>query len=245
MSINQIISRTHLPDVHSKIPSWVINREEDTERLNSFRQELMKVGYTDVTKWTAIEDKRGQTGLGLTLISMFNAAQAFSAETRGPELCLIFEDDCRFTCPQSYHWFWKMWQLLPPDWDVLLGGAYGIESESIPSTPYLKKVKSFSGCHMVLWNSKAMNKVLTDYDPHSPKAVSHIDRFLEKAGLNIYLCDPQVAVQEAGLQSTIGPGIVPDRFSRQNLLTAYKFRDELVKIKDNSTVFRIEAQGRN
>ena len=245
MSINQILNRNQLPDVHSKIPSWVINREQDTERLDAFRQEMMKVGYTNVTKWTAMEHERGQTGLGLTLISMFNAAHKFSEETGGPNMCLIFEDDCRFTCAQSYHWFWKMWQLLPPNWDVLLGGAYGVEAESISSTPYLKKVKAFTGCHMVLWNSFAMSKVMREYDPHSPRAVSHIDRFLEKADLNIYLCDPQVAIQQPGIQSTIGPGIVPDRFSRQNLLTAYKFRDELANIAKNSTIFRTEAQGRN
>jgi hypothetical protein len=120
-----------------------------------------------------------------------------------------------------------------------------VEAESISSTPYLKKVKAFTGCHMVLWNSFAMNKVLQDYDPHSPRAVSHIDRFLEKSDLNIYLCDPQVAVQQPGIQSTIGPGIVPDRFERANLLTPVKFRDELANMKDNSVIFRTEAQGRN
>jgi hypothetical protein len=245
MPNRKLLNRNTITDLPTKIPIWVINRERDTERLNSFRQECMKIGFTDVIRWTAMENKRGQTGLGLTLISMFNAAHTISVETRGPELCLIFEDDCRFTCAQSWMWFWKMWHLLPPDWDVLLGGAYGVTAKDIPSTPYLKKVEGFSGCHMVLWNSKAMRKVLADYDPHSPKAVSHIDRFLEKSGLNIYLCDPQVAVQEAGLQSTIGPGIVPDRFSRQNLLTPYVYRDELAKIEDNSVVFRTEAQGRN
>jgi hypothetical protein len=229
----------------TKIPIWVINRAEDTERLEAFRKEMMKVGFTDVTRWNALEHKEGQRGLGLTFISMFNATYKISQEDGTPEMCLTFEDDCRFTCPQSWMWFWKMWQLLPPDWDVLLGGAYGFEAESISSTPYLKKVKSFSGCHMVLWNWRAMRKVCADYDPFSPKAVSHIDRFLEKADLNIYMCEPQVAVQQAGLQSTIGPGVVPDRFERANLLTAYKYRDELRNIEKNSTVFRTETQGRN
>jgi hypothetical protein len=241
----KVLNRNQITDLPTKIPIWVINREADTERLDSFRREMMRVGFTNVTRWTAIEHDRGQTGLGLTLISMFNATLGASVETGSPELCLIFEDDCRFTCEQSWIWFWKMWQHVPPDWDVLLGGAYGVTQKDISSTPYLKRVERFSGCHMVLWNSKAMRKVLADYDPYSPKAVSHIDRFLEASGLNIYLCDPQVAVQEAGLQSTIGPGIVPDRFSRQNLLTPYKFRDQVQVLHENSTLFRTEAQGRN
>lgn len=242
MKNNPLINRNQITDLPHKIPIWVINREQDTERLELFRQECMKIGYTDVIRWTAQEHKQGQTGLGLTFISIFNAARGISAENKTPELCLTFEDDTRFTCAQSWMWFWKMWQLLPPNWDVLLGGAYGVDAEAISSTPYLKKVKGFSGCHMVLWNAGAMQKVLAEYDPHSPRAISHIDRFLEKSGLNIYLCDPQVAVQQAGLQSTIGPGIVPDRFSRQNLLTPYAYRDADLS---TSIVYRTETQGRN
>lgn len=238
---NKLMPRTGnvvLPD----IPYWVINRESDTERLESFRKEMMRVGHTDVIRWNALEHKQGQTGLGLTFISIFNAAYGIHIEHGTPEMCLTFEDDCRFTCPQALSWFWKMWQLLPPDWDVMLGGAYGFEALDIKSTPFLKKVKSFSGCHMVLWNWRAMRKVCADYDPFSPRAVSHIDRFLEQANLNIYLCNPQVAVQEAGLQSTIGPGIVPDRFVKANLLTPHKYRDADFS---TSTLFRTQAQGTN
>lgn len=242
MQNSKLIKKNQITDLPHQIPIWVINRESDTERLELFRKECMKIGYTDVVKWTAQEHKQGQTGLGLTFISMFNATLSNARENRTPALCLTFEDDTRFTCAQSWMWFWKMWQLLPPDWDVFLGGAYGVDAESISSTPYLKKVKGFSGCHMVLWNAGAMQAVLERYDPHSPRAVSHIDRFLEKSGLNIYLCDPQVAVQAAGLQSTIGPGIVPDRFSRQTLLTPQAYRDADFS---TSTVFRTETMGRN
>jgi hypothetical protein len=126
-------------------------------------------------------------------------------------------------------WFWKAYQDLPSDWDVYLGGAFGTNLEDTES-PYIKKCLEFSGTHMALWSWKAMQKIVGCYDPEVKSNRSHIDRFIGNPfkpypgkpeiewKMNIYVCDPMVAVQETGVQSRIGGGVVPDRFRNQNKL---------------------------
>jgi hypothetical protein len=85
-----------------------------------------------------------------------------------------------------------------------------------------------------------MNTIVKFYDPEVKSNRSHIDRFignpfrpysesLEEWQLKVYVCDPIVAVQEVGVQSRIGGGIVPDRFRNSNKLETNKQYRDLTK----------------
>jgi len=213
-----------------KLKKWVISMEEDQERYERFQKQAPIHGM-GVQKWTSFRMTPGQKGLGLAYKTMFKQALE-----RGEGCLLTFEDDCQFTHPYAIDWFWKAYQDLPPHWDVYLGGAFGTDLEDTES-PNIKKCLEFSGTHMALWSYNAMNTIVKFYDPEVKSNRSHIDRFignpfrpfsesLEEWRLNVYVCDPIVAVQEVGVQSRIGGGIVPDRFRNSNKLeTDKQYRD--------------------
>jgi hypothetical protein len=219
---------------------WVISMEEDKDRYDRFMNQA-PVYKKGVEKWTSFRMTPGQKGLGLAYKTMF--AQAIR---QNDAYLLTFEDDCQFTHPYAMEWFWLAYQHLPEDWDVYLGGAFGVDLEDTDS-PYIKKCKEFSGTHMALWNWKAIKTVSMHYDPEAKSNRSHIDRFIGNPykpysdsdvthQLNVYVCDPMVAVQETGIQSRIGGGIVPDRFRNVNKLET---NDQYRKLTKGMTRWKI------
>ena len=121
---------------------------------------------------------------------------------------LIFEDDVKFTSKHSR----ENWEIckskLPDDWDVLLGGSYQYDlHESQPQDKALIRLADFSSLHCVLINAKCYEHILS----HDTSEVPHIDRWLGKLAkenkINVYLCNPQIAIQHNGFSRTRGKDV--------------------------------------
>lgn len=120
-----------------------------------------------------------------------------------PEL-LIFEDDVKFTSRYSRDNWDICVKQLPDDWDILLGGSYAYDAIGSP-TRGLIKVGDFSSLHCILVRQKAYS-VLLSHNEHCTN--KHIDRYLgmlsQQGKLNVYLCDPMIAIQYPGYSHNRG-----------------------------------------
>jgi len=127
-----------------------------------------------------------------------------SAQFKGLEQVLVFEDDVRFTSDKSRERFQMAMDTLPDDWDILLGGVYYCD-ELQDCNKYMKKVNKFSALHCVLFRNTVYNKILK-HEINGQKTV-HIDKYLSdfsntKEKLNIYVAYPMIAIQYEGKSNT-------------------------------------------
>lgn len=122
---------------------------------------------------------------------------------------LLFEDDVKFTSCNSRKYFELCEKNLPGDWDILLGGSYWYDFDKRINN-YLIKVKDFCSLHCVLVRDKAFDKF-----PNSTDG-KNLDRYLGKLSsegkLNIYLCDPMVAVQYNGYSFQVKKNVNYDHY---------------------------------
>lgn len=221
--------------IPNDLPIWIISMEEDHDtRFTRLEQELTDQ-FTNAKCWTSFRNPVPQIGLGLAYKAICNQAYLTQIEKikdandqykTDKTMVLTFEDDCVLQSQHAMTYFWNCYKDLPRGWDVYLGGAYGTILEDEHHTPFIKRVKQFSGTHMMLLSMKAIKHIMWKYDPYfKPKKgeadLSHIDRYLASTDLRIYSCHPMVATQEFGVPSRITNlnHILPDRFVNQELLT--------------------------
>lgn len=105
---------------------------------------------------------------------------------------LIFEDDIKFSSSKSVKTWEKCVSVLPEDCDILLGGCYTLSY--VKHSDMLLKASDFRSLHCVLFNKKCYDKVLAH-------KVNHLDYYLStliKEGLNVYVCNPMIAIQKEG-----------------------------------------------
>lgn len=109
---------------------------------------------------------------------------------------LVFEDDVKFTSKKSINQFYDCIRDLPSDWDILLGGSYSFSEVSRSGN--LIKAGDFSSLHCVLIRDTAYKHFLS----HNTEEIKDIDRHLgmlsKKGELNVYVCNPMVAIQYNG-----------------------------------------------
>jgi GR25 family glycosyltransferase involved in LPS biosynthesis len=166
---------------------FVIHLPEQRERLKTLTYEMNRF-YLDYTICPGVKMDVGSKGI----------SESFKRVIRdniNEEKILIFEDDVKFTSDKSLVRFFECMESLPDNWDILLGGSYWYEEEV--KLGNLIKVKDFCSLHCVLIRKSAYEAFLS----HSGQ-VKDIDRYLGKLScegkLNVYLCDPMIAVQYNG-----------------------------------------------
>jgi hypothetical protein len=104
----------------------------------------------------------------------------------------IFEDDVRFTSYRSRELFEKGFRLLPSDWQLYLGGSY--THNVAQELGYVRKIYDFSSLHNAVINKNCYDHFLN----HNPKQVQDIDRYVSQKLTDVYLCNPQIAIQHNG-----------------------------------------------
>lgn len=103
----------------------------------------------------------------------------------------LFEDDVLFTSTRSRQYFEEVFKTLPADWDIFLGGAYTDPENYIKISDTLFKMRRFSSLHCVILRNTTYKHILENN-------IEHMDYFLSKKKLNVYLCNPTVAIQYPG-----------------------------------------------
>ncbi len=180
------------------------------ERPPHFVGELKAFGIEyDVVE--GIRHEKGSTGVSLAFRKVIQ-------ENYDKQFTLIFEDDVKFTSKHSR----ENWDIcvskLPPDFDILIGGSYSFDT--MIQGRGLIRVGDFSGLHCTLVSKRAYDALLAhDPEKHHP----HIDRYLGNLSkmelLNVYLCDPMIAVQYPGYSHTRGKAVdYSDRLKDKNVL---------------------------
>jgi hypothetical protein len=166
----------------------VIHLKEDHKRLKTLNQEMGKF-FLDYELFDAIKLNPGRLGVSESFKQVIK-------NNLSEKRILIFEDDVKFTSSKSLEHFYDCVGSLPEDWDILLGGSYWYsEKENLGR---LIKIGDFCSLHCVLVRDTAYKHFLS----HNPEEVKEIDRHLgklaSKGELNVYLCNPMVAIQYNG-----------------------------------------------
>lgn len=152
--------------------------------------EHLKKIFPDVELFDGIFNVDGAKGIS---DSFKGVVQKYSSE----EYLLIFEDDVRFQADSSIIQLQKAIDSLPEDWDILLGGSYWIESKS-RYNDVLDKVTDFCSLHCAFVRKRAFPFFLSHDCSEIRQIDRHLGRFSKEGKLNVYLCNPMVAIQEAG-----------------------------------------------
>jgi len=177
----------------NKIKSYCIHLKDRIDREENMIKELNY--FTDNCEiFDAIRRIDGCEGTSMSFKSIIK-----SAKKDNLECVLIFEDDVKFTSVKSKEQFQKCIDTLPDNWDVLLGGTYGlVDQQDLTNEPfnkYIRKVGDFSSLHCVLFNKSCYDKILN----HDTNKINHIDRYLgnlsKNGNLNVYLSYPMIAIQ--------------------------------------------------
>jgi GR25 family glycosyltransferase involved in LPS biosynthesis len=188
----------------------VINIERDKLRRDRTVEELASHGYKDFEIMKAVEDVDPKKGISMSF------RKAIIENYQEPYLH-IFEDDIMFSSKDSYRVFNDNMNLLPQDWDVYLGGSYEYKIDY--KTKGFIKVLDFSSLHSVVIKKKAYDKILA----HNYSIMDNIDRYMgylsKNKQLNVFLCDPQVAIQYPGYSYQIKKNVnYTDRLRDKNIL---------------------------
>jgi hypothetical protein len=167
---------------------FVIHLPEQRERLKSLTYEMNRF-YLDYTICPGVKMNPGWKGIS-------ESFKRIIRENINEDQILIFEDDVKFTSDKSIIKFFDAIKELPDNWDILLGGSYWYEEEV--NLGNLIKVKDFCSLHCVLIRKSAYEVFLSHHD----KARADLDRYLgelsSEGKLNVYLCNPMIAVQYNG-----------------------------------------------
>jgi len=143
-------------------------------------------------------DPIGKIGVSMSFKNAIRTAQL-----KGLEQVLVFEDDVRFTSDKSRERFQMAMNTLPDDWDILLGGVYYCDKLQ-ECNEYMKKVNKFSALHCVLFRNTVYNKIMK-HEIDGQKTV-HLDIYLSNLSitnkLNIYVAYPMIAIQYEGESNT-------------------------------------------
>jgi len=178
----------------NEIESFCVHLTDRIDREVNMFNELNSF-VDNCTIFDAIRRYEGYEGTSMSFRAIIK-----EAKNRGLKQVLIFEDDVKFTSLKSNDQFQRCIDTLPDDWDILLGGTYGLvnmdDINKDPYNEYIRKVGDFSSLHCVLFNESCYDKILL----HDTKSnLTHIDRYLgslSKDGkLNVFLSYPMIAIQ--------------------------------------------------
>lgn len=188
---------------------FIINIPSQKQRLSRTIKEMEGQGY-DFTVFNAITDKPAYKGISMSFRKIIT-------ENYDQELIHIFEDDVKFTSKDSRSVFESTMKELPGEWDIFLGGSYWYKKEKDLGS--VIKLADFSSLHSVVIKKKAFDKVLS----HDYEVMENIDRYLGRLSLdgklNVYLCNPQVAIQYPGFSSNTGTKVnYTDMLKDKNIL---------------------------
>lgn len=103
----------------------------------------------------------------------------------------LFEDDILFTSKKSRIYFEEVFSKLPSDWDIFLGGAYTHSNNYGKDFGEFIKMNKFSSLHCVILRNTTYRHILEN-------KTEHMDYFLSGKKMNVYLCNPTVALQYPG-----------------------------------------------
>jgi GR25 family glycosyltransferase involved in LPS biosynthesis len=171
------------------IPKLVINLESRPDRLTLVKKELQD--------WNAyvipgVPDKNPMLGIARAHL---NCVQ--HAKDKGWSEVLIMEDDVQLR-PGCSQYLEQAFECLPPDWEILLGGAY--EANNLKYfNAFWDSVGEFCGLHFYIVRQSAYDKIL-EYDNKI-----HIDRWINYNGkrLKAYITNKYVAIQRDGFSDNV------------------------------------------
>lgn len=166
------------------IPKLVINLSSRPDRLEQAKKELTSFEFTVIP---GIKHDNPMLGIGEAHLNCIRHAQA-----QGWPNVMIIEDDIQFR-PGYQSYMNEALEVLPADWDVLLGGVY--EANKLePLNAYWDRIGEFCGLHFYIVNQSAYDTIL-QYD-----GKLHIDRWMNYAGkrLKAYVTRKYFAIQRDG-----------------------------------------------
>ena len=156
----------------------VIHSEDRYDRLKRFQDDFKEQGIEDYLVFPAIFETTPQHGINKAHKQIIKYAKDYGFS----EVC-VFEDDVKFTHPNSFNYFLAN---KPQDFDIYLAGIYlGDIDEN-------KRIKNdFAGFHCYIVHEKFYDTYLSVPD------TEHIDRALGGLG-DFYVCHPFAAIQYNG-----------------------------------------------
>lgn len=174
---------SNIPNKEENVARYCIFMEDRKVRATSELDQFYKGEYQFIP---AIVDKvHSWHGLNKTIHSIvkYNLDSPYIH---------LFEDDVLFTSKRSREYFEEVFSRLPYDWDIFLGGAYTDPENYIKlADESYVKMKKFSSLHCVILRNTTYKHILEN-------KTEHMDYFLSKQKLNVYLCNPTVAIQYPG-----------------------------------------------
>jgi hypothetical protein len=156
-------------------------------RHDMMRKEMNSLYMGEYSVFNAIVDNNPKKGISESFKSIIE-------ENYEEPFIHIFEDDVKFTAHNSREVFENGFQSLPDDWDLYLGGSYTYDTRSVEDLGVLLKIKNFRSLHCVVIRKPAYDAFLS----HDVSRVENIDTWVSSQGLNVYLCNPQIAIQHQG-----------------------------------------------
>lgn len=115
----------------------------------------------------------------------------------------ILEDDVKFVSKNSRRVFEES---MPDNFDIYLGGAYTFDSAIKKEGLY--KIENFRSLHCVVIRKSAYDHFIS----HDVKEIPNIDAWVASKELNVYVCNPMVAVQHNGYSYNNGREMNFDSF---------------------------------
>lgn len=166
----------------------------DIDRVSRTRAEMISQYDSDWEFFKGVKDEKGSTGISMSFKKVI-------IENYQEPAIHIFEDDIKFTSKNSRKIFEESMSVLPEDWDIFIAGSYWYEIDY--QTKGYIKVFDFSSLHSAVINKSAYDKILS----HDVSIQDNIDRWLgmlsKQKKLNVFLCDPQTAIQYPGYSHNI------------------------------------------
>ena len=165
----------------------VINLIERTDRNYTMKQQMTKYNF----EYQFINGIRGNSSFGPGMSHCKCIEHAIDNQL---DMILVCEDDVLLK-RDTISRLQTLIQSLPPDWDLFLGGASGLNS-CIRLNDTIFKVGDFSGLHFVVYRNTSYLKVLKWLNTKKSRGFRrfgkypHVDRFLgkmsKKGDLNVY-----------------------------------------------------------
>jgi hypothetical protein len=182
----------------------VIHNPKSHDRDTHVRHQLKSQNITDWEYTPAVLHPNTRTGVAL---AHKNAVSQFENHEMG----IIFEDDITFTSRNSWKLFMEGFDLLPPDWDIYLGGLYfSLKFQDLGNG--LATCKDFGGLHCYAISERFYKRFL------KCPIQTHIDRWC--VGANIYVKYPFVAMQKGDYSEREGKAVnYANRIKKYQVLT--------------------------
>lgn len=182
---------------------FVINIKEDTLRRNRAEAEMNAHYPGEYTFFEATKDREAHKGISMSFRKII-------IDNYDQEMIHILEDDVRFMSDKSREIFESNMFILPADWDIYLGGSYTYNNPE--DRGGLLKINNFRSLHCAVIRKSAYDLFLS----HDWTATNYnnIDAWVAMKKPNVYLCNPQIAIQYNGYSHNMGLKVNNDHFLR-------------------------------